>query len=255
MTCDEILDQVRDLRQQRGRVSSQALKRRFELDDAYLDDLKVELIEAEQVATDENGRILVWVGGETPSERTSQTTDSPGSELPASAPLAQPDRDVPVGERRHLTVMFCDLVGSTATWPRCSPIVAAAQRGPHAALSRSPLRLLVCLEEDKGADHDVLAAGSAVGRGWVEAGRVERPARDGTVGDRVVALEHRDLGGLLLGKPVPLVVGAVGEAGGLADAVIVDAVAGDVRLVGERGPGAEHEGVLAHGRHRLGEVD
>ncbi len=92
MTFDEILDQVRDLRQQRGRVSSQALKRRFELDDAYLDDLKVEFIEAEQVATDENGRILVWVGGETPSERTSQTTDSPGSELPSSAPLAQPDR-------------------------------------------------------------------------------------------------------------------------------------------------------------------
>ena len=59
MTLDEILDQVRDLQQQRGRLSYQALKRRFELDDAYLDDLKVELIEAEQVVTDENGRILV----------------------------------------------------------------------------------------------------------------------------------------------------------------------------------------------------
>ncbi len=45
MTFDEILDQVRDLLQQRGRLSYQALKRRFELDDAYLDDLKVELIE------------------------------------------------------------------------------------------------------------------------------------------------------------------------------------------------------------------
>src|SRR6202035_6130247 len=109
----------------------------------------------------------------------------------------------------------------------------------------SPLRLLVFLEEDKGSDHDVLAAGSVVGRGWVDAGSVERPARDGTIGDRVVALEHRNLGGLLLGKPVPLVVGAVGEAGGLADAVVLDAVVGDVWLVGERGPGAEHEGVLA----------
>src|ERR1019366_2676665 len=65
----------------------------------------------------------------------------------------------------------------------------------------SRLRLLVFLEEDKGSDHDVLAARSVVGRGWVDAGSVERPARDGTVGDRVVALEHRDLGGLLLGKP------------------------------------------------------
>src|ERR1700686_4254250 len=97
-----------------------------------------------------------------------------------------------------------------------------------------PLRLLVFLEEDKGSDHDVLAAGSVIGRGWVDAGSVERPARDGTVGDRVVALEHRNLGGLLLGKPVPLVVGAVGEAGGLADAVVVDPVVGDVRLVSER---------------------
>jgi len=121
MTFDEILDQVRDLLQQRGRLSYQALKRRFELDDAYLDGLKVELIEAEQVATDENGRILVWVGGETPSERTSQTTDSPVSELPSSAPLAQPERDVPVGERRQLTVMFCDLVGSTALSEQLDP--------------------------------------------------------------------------------------------------------------------------------------
>jgi hypothetical protein len=70
---------------------------------------------------------------------------------------------------------------------------------------------------------------------------MERPARDGAVDHRVIALEHRDFGGLLLGKPVPLVVGTVGEAGGLADAVVVDPVVGDVRLVGEGGPGAEDE--------------
>src|SRR6202140_4549804 len=114
-----------------------------------------------------------------------------------------------------------------------------------------PLRLLVFLEEDKGSDHDVLAAGSVGGRGWVDAGSVERPARDGTVGDRVVALEHRDLSRFLLGEPVPLVVRAVAEASGLADAVVVDAIVGDVRLVGKRGPCAEHEGILADGLHRL----
>ena len=38
-------------------------------------------------------------------------------------------------------------------------------------------------------------------------------------------------------------------------AVVVDAVVGDIRLVSERGPGAQHEGVLTHGLHRLGEVD
>src|SRR5215469_11928797 len=97
------------------------------------------------------------------------------------------------------------------------------------------------LEEDKGPDDDVLAASRVAGRGRVDTGGMERPARDGAVGHRVVAFEHRDLGGLLLGEPVPLVVGTVGEAGGLADTVVVDPVVGDVGLVGEGGPGAEHE--------------
>ncbi len=63
MDFDVVLDQVRELLRQRNRVSYHALKRRFALDEAYLDDLKVELIEAEQVAMDENGRILVWTEG------------------------------------------------------------------------------------------------------------------------------------------------------------------------------------------------
>src|SRR5260370_27265699 len=57
------------------------------------------------------------------------------------------------------------------------------------------------------------------------------------------------------GKPVPLVVGTVGKAGGLADTVIVDTVVVDVRLVGEGGPGTEHEGELLDRLYRLGEVD
>jgi hypothetical protein len=39
MTFDEILAQVLDLLQRRGRVSYRTLKRRFALDDAYLEDL------------------------------------------------------------------------------------------------------------------------------------------------------------------------------------------------------------------------
>ena len=50
-------------------------------------------------------------------------------------------------------------------------------------------------------------------------------------------------------------VRTVGEAGGLADAVVVDPVVVDVRLVGEGGPGAEHEGKLPDGLHRLGKID
>src|SRR5262245_47665581 len=58
MTFDEVLDQVRALLQQRGRVTYGALKRRFALDDEYLADLKGELIKAEGVAADEGGEVL-----------------------------------------------------------------------------------------------------------------------------------------------------------------------------------------------------
>jgi hypothetical protein len=42
MTFDAMLAQVLDLLQRQGRVSYRALKQRFDLDDAYLEDLKAE---------------------------------------------------------------------------------------------------------------------------------------------------------------------------------------------------------------------
>lgn len=46
MTFEVMLTQVLDLLQRQGRVSYRALKRRFDLDDAYLEDLKVEILQA-----------------------------------------------------------------------------------------------------------------------------------------------------------------------------------------------------------------
>ena len=60
MTFDAILEQVITLLKRQGRVSYRALQRRFDLDDAYIEDLKEEIIEAQRLAEDENGRILVW---------------------------------------------------------------------------------------------------------------------------------------------------------------------------------------------------
>ena len=65
MTFDEVLAQVQELLQQEKRVSYRGLKRRFALDDEYLEDLKEELIGAKRLATDEDGRFLVWTGGTT----------------------------------------------------------------------------------------------------------------------------------------------------------------------------------------------
>jgi hypothetical protein len=93
-----VLDQIIMLLQQRGRVSYQALKRQFNLDDAYLDDLKIELIDAQEVARDDNGRVLVWIG---------EAAVSSGEDTAIATPL--PDPRLPDAERRQLTVMFCDL--------------------------------------------------------------------------------------------------------------------------------------------------
>jgi len=46
MTFDDMLAQILEILRQQGRVSYAALKRQFDLDDAYLDDLKAELIDA-----------------------------------------------------------------------------------------------------------------------------------------------------------------------------------------------------------------
>ena len=61
MTFDDNLDQVIAFLKRQGRVSYGALKRRFDLDDAYLEDLKGEILFAYPVV-DEDGRGLVWTG-------------------------------------------------------------------------------------------------------------------------------------------------------------------------------------------------
>ncbi len=63
MTFEEVLDQALAMLRRRGRVTYRALQRQFGLDDAYLADLKAEIIEAQRLAVDEDGTVLVWTGG------------------------------------------------------------------------------------------------------------------------------------------------------------------------------------------------
>src|SRR5262249_60713580 len=62
MDYDELVAKVIELLQREKRVPYRSLKRRFDLDDDYIDDLKIDLIEAKRLAVDEHDRILVWVG-------------------------------------------------------------------------------------------------------------------------------------------------------------------------------------------------
>ena len=59
MTFEEILQQTIEILQNRGKVSYRALKRQFNLDDAYLEDLTYELIDINEVAADQDGKMLV----------------------------------------------------------------------------------------------------------------------------------------------------------------------------------------------------
>ena len=127
MEFTDILTQVIELLQRQGRLSYGALKRRFHLDDEYLQDLKDELIEAQRLAADEDGKVLVWCGEE--AKRETENQGNGESEKRIDRPPSLQTRDArhqtrdarPDGERRQLTVMFCDLVGSTALSEQLDP--------------------------------------------------------------------------------------------------------------------------------------
>ena len=121
----EILDQVIDLLKQRGRASYRALKRQFTLDDAYLEDLKVEIIKVQRLAVDQDGEMLIWAGGaETNPTPTAQPSLQQESSLAEHATPGEVPRTTPhtsEAERRQLTVMFCDLVDSTRLSSQLDP--------------------------------------------------------------------------------------------------------------------------------------
>ncbi len=117
MKFSEVVAQTLAWLQREGRVSYRALQREFDLDDEFLEDLKAEIIEAKRLASDENGKVLVWTGASPVSSSPFQVS---GSHPPDTSPQTlDPRRDA--GERRQLTVMFCDLVGSTALSTQLDP--------------------------------------------------------------------------------------------------------------------------------------
>jgi class 3 adenylate cyclase/predicted ATPase len=123
MTFDEILDRTLAMLQRRGRVSYRALKRQFNLDDAYLDDLKAEIIEVLRLAVDQDNTMLVWTGSsDTPPTPPSPATSGASQPAPqAEVATAPVSHHTPEAERRQLTVMFCDLVDSTALSTQLDP--------------------------------------------------------------------------------------------------------------------------------------
>jgi hypothetical protein len=118
MTFEEILDQAIAMLQRRGRLTYTTLKRQFQLDDAYLEDLKAELVEGQRVAVDEDGRVLVWTGAEVSAPHPTPPPVSRQDRLPLAytppylAEKILTAKSALEGERKQVTVLFADLKGS-----------------------------------------------------------------------------------------------------------------------------------------------
>jgi len=109
---DHILDQAIEMLQRRGRLTYRTLKRQFELDDKVFEDLKEELLYSQPQVVDDEGKGLIWTGeAESQREPESPSQLAQPTALEASSPVAP---QTPEAERRQLTVMFVDLVGSTS---------------------------------------------------------------------------------------------------------------------------------------------
>jgi class 3 adenylate cyclase len=155
MKFSELVGNVRAWLEREQRVSYRALKREFDLDDEILEDLKVELIQAKKLASDEAGAVLVWVG-EQPivssqhSVVSREKEDRQWTQVTDPRPLI-PDPQPPVsytpphlaeriraeqaalearsgtdGERKTITALFADLKGSTALIEGLDPEEARA---------------------------------------------------------------------------------------------------------------------------------
>ena len=81
MKLDDLLAEVTVLLHRQGRISYRALKRRYELTDEDIEDVKAELIDARRLATDEDGRVLVLRppgSNAEPRSAAAETGGSPG---------------------------------------------------------------------------------------------------------------------------------------------------------------------------------
>jgi class 3 adenylate cyclase len=123
----DILDQVVALLQCRGRVTYNALRLQFHLDDEHLAILKDELLYAHPQVVDDAGRGLRWTGD--PAVPQAPVPPAPHS---TPQPISQPDASPqdtsprlpprpPEAERRQLTVLFCDLADSTRLASQLDP--------------------------------------------------------------------------------------------------------------------------------------
>src|SRR5207249_7173430 len=107
MDYDELVAKVIELLQREKRIPYRSLKRRFDVDDDYIEDLKIDLIEAKRLATDENDRILIWIGeASAVTSHGAQATQPPAAQQqPSPEVTPRISAPSPDAQRRQLAVV------------------------------------------------------------------------------------------------------------------------------------------------------
>ena len=170
MNFEQVLKEVLWRLVTEGSISYRRIKRGFDLDDDVLEDVRCEMISTLRIAADIDGELLVWAPDgraarpepvalpqPLPALRHTEKPIAPAAkrDLPAVAEIARPPVSptpvvtaspaaiaaAPEAERRQLTVMFCDLVGSTAISTGMDPedlrdVIASYQSRCSAAIRR-----------------------------------------------------------------------------------------------------------------------
>ena len=198
MRFEEVLEAAVQALQRRGRVSRRALQREHALDDAALDDLVHELVDVLGTARlDEHG--VLHLAGE-------------------GAGLARPAPSPSADERRLITVLFCDIAGSTRLAGQLDP------EDWRELLHRFQAECAAVLRPLGGHIAQYLGDGVLVYFGWpqaheddaeraVRAGLALQPALERTVGTHLSPSESGELRVRVGIHTGVVVVGAVGEDG------------------------------------------
>jgi predicted ATPase/class 3 adenylate cyclase len=136
----DIVKQAALLLQESRRITYRALQLEFDLTDEQLNVLRDELIEAQELAVDKDGKLLVWVGAPPVPGSTLQGSGStqpltPDLQSPAAYTpphLAERIRAVSLtdGERKTITALFADIKGSMALLEDLDPEEARALVDP-----------------------------------------------------------------------------------------------------------------------------
>ena len=131
-----LLTLVTFLLEREGRLSYRYIRRQFGLDEKVLEELRYELVVGQRLAIEDEAEALIWIGtadGPASPDGPRQAVESASAEypLPRSHGGVNHDSDVvgstsiaqksPAAERRQLTVMFCDLAGSTELSTKMDP--------------------------------------------------------------------------------------------------------------------------------------